>query len=114
VSFWRKEVIQPALDSETRKHMEEQLAWIAREPANARPYLHLGEFYRMEGRQEEALGRMLHAVARNPAFAAAHAALAELYAVRADYPAAWRHARLAERGGEPRAVALLERHGVPE
>jgi hypothetical protein len=92
VSFWRKEVIQPALDSETRKHMEEQLAWIAREPANARPYLHLGEFYRMEGRQE----------------------LAELYAVRADYPAAWRHARLAERGGEPRAVALLERHGVPE
>jgi tetratricopeptide (TPR) repeat protein len=114
VSFWRKEVIQPALDSETRKHMEEQLAWIAREPANARPYLHLGEFYRMEGRQEEALGLMLHAVALNPAFAAAHAALAELYAVRADYPAAWRHARLAERGGEPRAVALLERHGVPE
>jgi tetratricopeptide (TPR) repeat protein len=107
-------VIQPALDSETRKHMEEQLAWIAREPANARPYLHLGEFYRMEGRQEEALGLMLHAVALNPAFAAAHAALAELYAVRADYPAAWRHARLAERGGEPRAVALLERHGVPE
>ncbi len=114
MSFWRKEVIQPALDSETRKHMEEQLAWIAREPANARPYLHLGEFYRMEGRQEEALGLMLHAVALNPAFAAAHAALAELYAVRADYPAAWRHARLAERGGEPRAVALLERHGVPE
>jgi tetratricopeptide (TPR) repeat protein len=114
VSFWRKEVIQPALDSETRKHMEEQLAWIAREPANARPYLHLGEFYRMEGRQEEALGLMLHAVALDPAFAAAHAALAELYAVRADYPAAWRHARLAERGGEPRAVALLERHGVPE
>lgn len=114
MSFWRKEVIQPALDSETRKHMEEQLAWIAREPANARPYLHLGEFYRMEGRQEEALGLMLHAVALDPAFAAAHAALAELYAVRADYPAAWRHARLAERGGEPRAVALLERHGVPE
>jgi hypothetical protein len=56
----------------------------------------------------------LHAVALDPAFAAAHAALAELYAVRADYPAAWRHARLAERGGEPRAVALLERHGVPE
>jgi hypothetical protein len=48
VSFWRKEVIQPALDDETRKHMEEQLAWIAREPSNARPYLQLAEFYRME------------------------------------------------------------------
>jgi len=114
VSFWRKEVIQPALDRETRKHMEEQLAWIAREPANARPYFQLAEFYRMEGRAEEALGLMLHAVRLDPGFAAAHAALAELYAVRADYRAAWRHARLAEQGGEPRAVALLQRHSVPE
>lgn len=114
MSFWRKEVIQPVLDDEIRKHMEEQLAWIAREPANARPYLHLAEFYRMEGREEEALGLMLHAVQLDPGFAAAHAALAEFYAVRADYPAAWRHARRAEQGGEPRAVKLLERHSVPE
>jgi len=114
VSFWRNDVIQPALDDETRKHMEEQLAWIAREPANARPYLHLAEFYRMEGREEEALGLMLHAVQLDRGFAAAHAALAELYAVRADYPAAWRHARLAEQSGELRAVQLLQRHSVPE
>jgi tetratricopeptide (TPR) repeat protein len=114
VSFWRKEVIQPALDAETRRQREEQLAWIEREPANARPYLHLAEFYRMEGRVDEALGLMLHAVRLEPGFAAAHAVLAELYAVRGDYPAAWRHARLAERGGEPRAVALLQRHSVPE
>ena len=38
VSFWRKQVIQPALDHETRKHIDEQRAWIAREPGNARPY----------------------------------------------------------------------------
>jgi tetratricopeptide (TPR) repeat protein len=114
VSFWRKQVIQPALDAETRKHMEEQLAWIAREPGNARPYLHLAEFYRMEGREDEALGLMLHAVQLDSQFAAAHASLAEIYAVRGDYPAAWRHARLAERAGEPRAVALLERHNVAE
>lgn len=114
MSFWRKEVIQPALDRETRKHIEEQLAWIAREPSNARPYLHLAELYRMEGRADEALALMLHAVHLAPDFAAAHAALAELYAVRADYPAAWRHARLAEQGGEPRAAALLLRHSVPE
>jgi thioredoxin-like negative regulator of GroEL len=114
VSFWRKEVIQPALDAETRKQMEEQLAWIAREPGNARPYFHLAEFYRMEGREEEALGLMLHAVHLDTDFAAAHGALAEMYAVRGDYPAAWRHARLAESGGESRAVALLKRHTVPE
>ena len=54
--------------------MEEQVAWIAREPANPRPYRHLAEFYRMEGRQEEALGLMLHAVHLDPGFAAAHAA----------------------------------------
>ena len=114
MSFWRKEVIQPALDAETRRHMEEQLAWIAREPENARPYFHLAEFYRMEGRDEEALGLLLHAVHLDASFAAAHAALAEAYAVRGDYPAAWRHARLAEKAGEPRAAALLARHSVPE
>jgi Flp pilus assembly protein TadD len=114
MSFWRKEVIQPVLDAETRKHMDEQLAWIAREPLNPRPYRHLAEFYRMEGREDEALALLLHAVQLDPGFTAAHAALAELYAVRADYKAAWRHARLAEQGGESRAVALLERHSVPE
>jgi len=114
VSFWRKEVIQPALDAETRKQMEEQLAWIAREPANALPYRHLAEFYRMEGRREEALGLLLHAVQLDPGFTAAHAALSEIYAVRADYAAAWHHARLADRGGEPRAVELLQRYGVAE
>jgi tetratricopeptide (TPR) repeat protein len=114
VSFWRKDVIQPALDAETRQQMKEQLAWIAREPGNARPYLHLAEFYRMEGRDEEALGLMLQAVHLDADFAAAHAALAEMYAVRSDYPAAWRHARLAESLGESRAVSLLKRHSVPE
>jgi cytochrome c-type biogenesis protein CcmH/NrfG len=114
MSFWRKQVIQPALDDETRKQMQEQIAWIAREPDNARPYLHLAEFYRMEGRQDEALGLMLHAVQLEPGFIAAHAGLSELYAIRADYPAAWRHARVAEQGGETRGVELLQRYGVAE
>ncbi|HUB80323.1 MAG TPA: tetratricopeptide repeat protein [Bryobacteraceae bacterium] len=114
MSFWRKEVIQPALDSETRRQMEEQLAWIAREPENARPYFHLAEFYRMEGRTEEAFGLLLHAIHLDANFAAAHAALAEVYAVRGDYPAAWRHARSARNAGDSRAVELLTRHSVPE
>jgi len=114
MSFWRNQVIQFALDAETRRHMEEQRAWIAREPANPRPYYHLAQFYRMEGKPEEALGLLLEAVRLDGRFAAAHVALAEIYAIREDYRAAWRHARLAEREGQAAAVELLLRYGVAE
>ena len=114
MGFWRKEVIDFALGHETRLQMDEQRAWIAREPANPRPYYHLAQFYRIENRPEEALGLLLEAVRLDAGFADAHAALTELYAVRADYKAAWRHARLAESGGNPRGVELLTRHGVAE
>lgn len=114
MSFWRQEVIQPALDSETRRHVEEQRAWIEREPSNPLPYRNLAELYRMEGRQEEALGLLLEAVRLDPAFAEAHVSLAGIYAIREDYPAAWRHARAAERHGNPAAVELLTRYGVAE
>ena len=51
----------------------------------------------MESRADEALALMLEAVRLDDAFAEAHVALAEIYAVREDYPAAWRHARAEER-----------------
>jgi tetratricopeptide (TPR) repeat protein len=114
MSFWRKEVIGFALDHETRLHIEEQLAWIESEPTNAHPYYHLAQLYRMDGRQEEALGLLLEAVRLDDGLAEAHASLAELYAVREDYPAAWRHARRAEAAGDARALELLRRYGVPE
>jgi cytochrome c-type biogenesis protein CcmH/NrfG len=110
MSFWRREVVDFALDQETRKHMEEQLAWIAREPANAQPYFHLAQFYRIGGRQDEALGLLLEAVRLDPKLAGAHASLAEIYAIRADYDAAWKHARAAEENGDPHAVELLRRY----
>ncbi len=114
MSFWRKELVDFALDRETRVQMEEQLAWIEREPSNARPYYHLAQFQRMSGRKDAALGLLLEAVRLDPAMAAAHVALAELYAVGGDYAAAWRHARLAESGGDSAAVELLTRHGIAE
>jgi len=114
VSFWREKLIQPALDHETRLHMDEQRAWIAREPANPRPYYHLAQLYRVAFKPDEALGLLLEAVRLDPAFADAHAALAEIYAVREDYRAAWRHARVAEQHGQARAVELLTRYGVTE
>jgi hypothetical protein len=112
MSFWRKEVIDHALDRETQSAIGEQRAWIAREPGNAKPYYHLAQLYRMAFRQDEALGLLLEAVRLDAGFAEAHASLAEMYAIREDYAAAWRHARLARENGVPRAAEMLERHGI--
>lgn len=112
MSFWRKELIDFALGRETQNHIAEQREWIVREPQNPAPYRNLAQLYRMEGRPEEALGLLLEAVRLDPAFARAHADLAELYAVQGDLAAAWRHADLAEQHGEPRAANLLRRYNV--
>lgn len=114
MSFWRKSVIDVALDHETRLHMDEQLAWIAREPANPKPYYHLAQFYRMSGKPDEARGLLLEAIRLDPSFADAHASLSELYAIRADYEAARRHADLAAQNGNPSAKELLTRYPNPE
>ncbi len=115
MSFWRDEVIDFALDHETRLHMDEQREWIAREPSNAKPYYALSQFYRIGGKADYALALMRwNPCGSTPQFAEAHASLCEEYAIRADYPAAWRHARLAERHGQVRGVELLTRYQVPE
>jgi cytochrome c-type biogenesis protein CcmH/NrfG len=114
VGFWRKQVIDFALDYETRRHIDEQRAWIEREPANPRPYHHLAQLYRISGRRGEALGLLLEAVRLEGEYAEPHVALAEMYAVSGDYAAAWRHARAAEQAGDGRGVDLLHRHGVKE
>jgi tetratricopeptide (TPR) repeat protein len=112
VSFWRKEVIDFALDRETAAHIREQKQWIAREPRNARPWYNLAQLYRIEQKQDEALALLLEAVRLDDSCADAHVALTEIYAVRADYPAARQHARKAEEHGNPRGVELLRSHGV--
>ncbi|MEZ5354275.1 MAG: tetratricopeptide repeat protein [Bryobacteraceae bacterium] len=106
--------MNPSLDEDTARKIGEQKSWIAAEPANPRPYYHLAQLYRLQGRQDEALGLILEAVRLDPDFGAAHIALSEIYCVRADYPAAWRHARSAERNGLPAAVDLLTRYGIAE
>jgi Flp pilus assembly protein TadD len=112
MGFWRKDVIDFALDHETRRHMEEQLAWIARDPSDARPYFHLAQFYRMNGKQDEARGLLLETVRLDPSHGEAHASLAEIYAIRGDYDAARRHAAAASENGVDRASDLLRRHGL--
>ena len=112
MSFWRKEIIEFALDRETQAAIDEQRAWIVREPANAKPYYHLAQLYRVAFKPDEALGLLLEAVRLDAKFAEAHASLAEMYVIREDYNAAWRHARAAEDNGVTRAVEMLTRHGV--
>jgi cytochrome c-type biogenesis protein CcmH/NrfG len=112
VSFWRKEVVDFALDRETAAHIGEQKEWIAHEPHNPRPWYNLAQLYRIERKQDEALALLLEAVRLDGAYADAHVALAEIYAVRADYPAAQRHALKAAEQGNPRGVEMLRRHGV--
>ncbi|HUA60011.1 MAG TPA: tetratricopeptide repeat protein [Verrucomicrobiae bacterium] len=112
MSFWRKEVIDFALDHDTRRQMEEQIDWIGREPANPKPYYHLAQFYRMNGRADEARGLLLEAVRLDAAFAEAHVSLAEMYAVAGEYKSAWHHAREAEKQGVVSAVELLNRYGI--
>ena len=55
MSFWRQQVIDFALDRETQAHIEEQRAWIIREPANPKPDDHLAQLYRVAFKPEEAL-----------------------------------------------------------
>lgn len=114
MSFWRKEVIDFALDRETAAHIREQKEWIARESGNPRPWYNLAQLYRMEQKQDEALGLLMEAVHLDDTFADAHVALAEIFAVRQDYAAARHHARKAEAHGNPRGVELLRRHGLTE
>jgi tetratricopeptide (TPR) repeat protein len=113
MGFFRKEVIDFALDQQAREAIEAQRAWIAAEPSNPRPYQQLALLYRMHGQQqEEALGLLLEAVRLDPNFAAAHVSLAEIYAVRDDREAAQRHAELAAAHGDQRALEMLRRHGL--
>ena len=112
MSFWRKEVIDFALDRETQAAIDEQRAWIGREPENAKPYYHLAQLYRVAFRQEEARGLLLESVRLDPDFGEAHASLAECYVMRDELVLAWRHARMAAKNGVPRAVEMLRRNGV--
>ena len=107
------DLIQFSLDHETTVNEQEQLEWIGREPGNPQPFYNLAQLRRMQYKQDEGLALLLHAAALCPTHAQAHAALAEVYAVKGDYPAAWKHALAAEQAGNSAAVHLLQRHGIP-
>lgn len=114
MTFWRKDVVDFALDEQTAREIDEQKRWIAAEPANPAPYANLARLSRSQGHQDRALALLLEAVRLDRNYTPAHRALCEIYAVKGDYPAAWRHARMAESGGDSEGVLLLTRHGIAE
>ena len=107
---FRKDVVEFALDNQTRRAIEEQQALIAADPANPRPYYQLALLYRMQWKEDEALGLLLESVRLDPGFAPAHVALAEIYMVRNDMEAARKHAEMAAANGDARAQEMLERY----
>ena len=107
------DLIQHSLDNETVVNEQEQLEWIGREPNHPQPFYNLAQLRRMQYKRDEGLALLLHAIALDPMHAPAHVALAEIYAVKGDYPAAWKHALAAEQAGNDTAVRMLQRHAIP-
>ena len=112
MGFFRKEVVDFALDHETRRAIGEQQALITADPSNLRPYYQLALLYRMQWKHDQALGLLLEAVRLDPAFAAAHVALAEIYIARNNLATARQHAELAAAQGNPQARDMIERYGL--
>ena len=110
MSFWRRDIIQPALDRQVQAEMAERRANLAREPGNARARFALGTLCHFQGCTDEAIELYLRAIELDPNYTAPHISLGRIWAVRSVYDEAWKHAREAERLGDRSLVAQLERY----
>jgi len=110
MGFWRRQVIQPALDSDVEAQIARQRGIVERDPTNAPAHFALGMLAHFRGEIETAVNFFLHAIALDPTFAAPHASLGRIFIVKGDYDAAWKHAREAERLGDPSLVEQLGRY----
>ena len=110
MSFWRQEVIQPSLDRDVQSAVAEQLAILALDPCHPRAYFDLGTLRYFQGQPDTAIHCFLRAIELDPKYAAPHASLGRIYAVRDQMDLAWKHAREAERLGDRSVVEQLERY----
>ena len=113
MSFWRRDIIQPALDHEVQAEMAEQRAILEREPNNPRAHFALGTLNHFQGGTDEAIRLYLRAIELDPSYTAPHVSLGRIWAVKGVYDEAWKHAREAERLGDRSLVAQLERYSAP-
>jgi tetratricopeptide (TPR) repeat protein len=109
-SFWRKNVIQPALDHDVQSAFAEQKAILARDPNNAAAYFALGSLHHFHGQTDLAIQHFEKAIELDPQSPAARISLGRIYAVQGLYELAWKQARAAEGLGNRELVEMLERY----
>ncbi|HUI40601.1 MAG TPA: hypothetical protein VL523_01415 [Terriglobia bacterium] len=110
MSFWRREVAQPALDQDVERAIAEQRAILARDPRDAPAHFALGTLLHFRGEAAAAIRCFERALELDTAYAAPHASLGRIRAVEGDSEAAWRHAREAARLGDRSLLDQLERY----
>lgn len=110
MSFWRKQVIQPALDREVEEAIAEQQAILEQEPSSAPAHFALGTLRHFCGQRDAAIRHFERAIELDPAYAAPHASLGRIHAVEGRYEEAWIHAREAARLGDRSLLEQLERY----
>jgi lipopolysaccharide biosynthesis regulator YciM len=109
-SFWRKEVIQPALNHDVEAAVAEQQSILANDPNNANAYFALGTLLHFQGETERAIQHFQKSIELDYGKAAPHLSLGRIYALRGEYQRAWKHARAAEALGARDLVEMLERY----
>ena len=110
MSFWRDQVIQPALNADLESAIEEQQELLRRDSSNPRPYFALGTLAHLRGDTEAAIQFFLKAIELDPSYAAPHASLGRIHAVEGNDDLAWQYAREAERLGDASLFQQLERY----
>src|SRR5579859_2072977 len=82
MSFWRKRVIQPALDHEEEAAIREQQELFEKDPSNPKPCFALGTLAHFRGRADEAIQYFLKAIELDPTYSAPHVSLGRIFAVQ--------------------------------
>ncbi len=113
MSFWRHEVIQPALDAGIEAEILEQQELARIEPANPEPHYALGVMAHCQGKTEAAIRHFEKAIALDQSYAAPHVSLGRLYTTLGDDTGAWLHAREAAQRGDSSLLDQLKRYPPP-